>query len=59
MLLEVGSVAPDFSLPNQNGEIISLSSLKGKKVILIGFSIYINRSLQCYEGLVQFYPMNY
>ena len=23
MLLEVGSVAPDFSLPNQNGEIIS------------------------------------
>ena len=34
MLLDVGSNAPDFSLPNQNDEIISLSSLKGKKVII-------------------------
>ena len=34
MLLEVGSVAPDFSLPNQNGEMMSLSNLKGKKVII-------------------------
>ena len=34
MLLETGSSAPKFSLPNQNGEIISLSDLKGKKVVL-------------------------
>ena len=34
MLLEVGSVAPGFTLPNQNDEMISLSSLKGKKIIL-------------------------
>ena len=34
MLLEVGNNAPDFSLPNQNDEMISLSSLKGKKVII-------------------------
>ena len=34
MLLEVGNNAPDFSLSNQNDEIISLSSLKGKKVII-------------------------
>ena len=34
MLLEVGSVAPSFTLPNQNDEMISLSSLKGKKIIL-------------------------
>ena len=34
MLLESGSVAPDFTLPNQNDEMISLSSLKGKKIIL-------------------------
>ena len=34
MLLEVGSVAPDFSLLNQDSEMISLSNLKGKKVII-------------------------
>ena len=34
MLLEIGDQAPDFSLPNQNNEIISLSNLKGKKIIL-------------------------
>ena len=34
MLLDVGSNAPDFSLPNQNGEIISLSDFKGKKVVI-------------------------
>jgi peroxiredoxin Q/BCP len=32
--LEEGSIAPDFTEKNQNGEEISLSSLKGKKVIL-------------------------
>ena len=34
MLLESGSTAPDFTLPNQNDEMVSLSSLKGKKVVL-------------------------
>ena len=34
MLLDIGSSAPDFSLPNQNGEIITLSNLKGKKIII-------------------------
>ena len=34
MLLEIGSVAPNFTLPNQNGEMISLSDLKGKKIII-------------------------
>ena len=33
-MLEVGSQAPDFTLLNQNGEEISLSQFKGKKVIL-------------------------
>ena len=34
MLLETGSLAPDFTLPNQNDEMISLSDLKGKKIIV-------------------------
>lgn len=33
-MLEVGTKAPDFSLPDQNGEIHSLEEYKGKKVIL-------------------------
>ncbi len=33
-MLEIGMKAPDFSLPDQNGEIHSLSDYKGKKVIL-------------------------
>ncbi|MCR5728564.1 MAG: thioredoxin-dependent thiol peroxidase [Lachnospiraceae bacterium] len=33
-MLETGTKAPDFSLPDQNGEIHSLSDYKGKKVIL-------------------------
>ena len=34
MLLEVGNKAPDFNLQNQNDELVSLSSLKGRKVII-------------------------
>ena len=34
MLLEVGNKAPDFNLPNQNDETISLSNLKGTKVVI-------------------------
>lgn len=33
-MLEIGSVAPDFTLPDQNGDMHSLSDYKGKKVIL-------------------------
>ena len=34
MLLDINSAAPDFTLPNQNGEMVSLASLKGKKIVL-------------------------
>ena len=37
MAVEVGSEAPDFSLRNQNGEEVSLSSLRGRNVLLIFF----------------------
>ena len=33
-MLEIGTKAPDFSLPDQNGEIHSLEEYKGKNVIL-------------------------
>ena len=33
-MLETGTVAPEFTLPDQNGELPSLADYKGKKVIL-------------------------
>ena len=33
-MLEVGQKAPDFSLPDQNGNDVSLSDFSGKKVVL-------------------------
>ncbi|MBQ6231466.1 MAG: thioredoxin-dependent thiol peroxidase [Eubacterium sp.] len=33
-MLEVGTKAPDFTLPDQNGEMRSLSDYRGKKVVL-------------------------
>lgn len=33
-MIEVGKKAPDFTLQNQNEESVSLSSLKGKKVLV-------------------------
>jgi len=33
-MLEVGTKAPEFTLPDQNGEMRSLSDYRGKKVVL-------------------------
>ncbi len=33
-MLEIGTKAPDFTLPDQNGKIHTLSEFKGQKVIL-------------------------
>ena len=33
-MLEVGTKAPEFTLPDQNGEMKSLSDYRGKKVVL-------------------------
>ena len=37
MAVEVGSEAPDFTLRNENGEEVTLSSLRGRNVVLIFF----------------------
>ncbi len=37
-MLTVGSPAPDFALPDQNGEIRSLAEFAGKKVVLYFYS---------------------
>lgn len=33
-MLSIGTKAPDFSLPDQNGQVHTLSSYQGRKVIL-------------------------
>jgi peroxiredoxin Q/BCP len=33
--LEPGTTAPDFTLPDQDGRMVALSSLRGKNVILV------------------------
>jgi thioredoxin-dependent peroxiredoxin len=34
MALQIGDAAPDFSLPDQNGDTVSLSALKGQRVVI-------------------------
>ena len=34
MTLHIGDIAPDFNLPDQKGETVSLASLSGKTVVL-------------------------
>jgi peroxiredoxin Q/BCP len=34
MPLQIGDAAPDFTLPDQNGQPVSLSSLKGQRVVI-------------------------
>ena len=37
-MLETGTAAPEFTLPDQNGEMRSLTDYRGKKVILYFYS---------------------
>ncbi len=34
MPLEIGKKAPDFALPDENGEVLKLSSFKGRRVVV-------------------------
>ncbi|MFN8374364.1 MAG: peroxiredoxin [Anaerolineae bacterium] len=36
-MLQIGKQAPDFRLPNQDGKIIHLKELRGKKVVIFAF----------------------
>jgi len=35
--MEKGDRAPDFSLPDQNGKVVSLKDLRGRTVVLFFF----------------------
>jgi peroxiredoxin Q/BCP len=35
--MEMGDKAPHFSLPDQNGKVVSLKNLRGKTVVLFFF----------------------
>jgi cytochrome oxidase Cu insertion factor (SCO1/SenC/PrrC family) len=37
--LKVGSKAPDFSLPDQSGQLQRLSSFRGKKSVVLAFYV--------------------
>ena len=37
MTVEVGAQAPDFSLKNQDGQLVSLADFKGRKAVLLVF----------------------
>ena len=40
-MLEIGSRAPEFTLPDQNGNLHSLKDYLGKKVILYFYPNYL------------------
>jgi peroxiredoxin len=37
MAIKVGDTAPDFTLPNQAGEAVTLSSFRGQKAVVLYF----------------------
>ncbi len=51
----IGSNAPDISLPNQQGEIVRLSSLKGKVVVLDFWASWCPPCIQSLPHLGKFY----
>jgi peroxiredoxin Q/BCP len=40
MAVDVGQPAPDFSLPSNSGERVSLSEYKGQKHVVLSFHVF-------------------
>ncbi len=59
MAVEVGSVAPDFTLKDENGRDVTLSSLRGRNVVLmfypLAFSGVCTRELHDISGAADRY----
>ena len=51
-MVDVGDDAPSFSLPNQDGETISLADLKGKRVVIgpagAGFEMFVGPIMEAH-----------
>jgi peroxiredoxin Q/BCP len=50
--LPVGGDAPDFSLPDQDGEMVSLADLRGKNVVLVFYPA--DETMVCTKQLCEF-----
>jgi thioredoxin-dependent peroxiredoxin len=50
--LRVGDVAPEFALPDQDGNIVSLASLCGKNVVLVFYPA--DETTVCTKQLCEF-----
>ena len=50
--LAVGTTAPDFSLPDDRGNVVSLASLKGKNVVLVFYPA--DETTVCTKQLCEF-----
>jgi len=50
--LPVGEVAPDFSLPDQDGNTVSLTGLSGKNVVLVFYPA--DETMVCTKQLCEF-----
>ena len=42
--LQVGDRAPEFALPDQNGQTVKLSDFRGKRSVVLAFYIKANTS---------------
>ena len=37
---DVGDTAPDFKVPDQNGDLVTLSQYKGSKNVVLSFHVF-------------------
>ena len=49
-MLEAGQSAPDFTLPDQNGEELTLSELRGGTIVLYFYPRADTMSYNCSNG---------